>query len=215
MAARKIIFWEVDTQADFMLPGGMLYVPGAEKIIPNIERLLQAARASHTLIVSSRCAHTENDPEFERFPPHCIRGTPGAEIIPQGMMENYRIVSNEPAASLPGDILRAPQIVIEKQMLDVFSNPHTSELVEQLGADAEYAVFGVVTEYCVQLAARGLLERGHKVTIVTDAIETLDIKIGRRAVSELQGMGARAITTSQIVAEVNGSVEKTVDGGGR
>jgi nicotinamidase/pyrazinamidase len=215
MAARKIIFWEVDTQVDFMLPGGKLYVPGAEKIIPNIERLLEAARVSHTLVVSSRCAHTENDPEFERFPPHCIRGTPGAEIIPEGMMENYRIVSNSPATPLPADILRAPQIVIEKQMLDVFSNPHTSELVEQLGGDAEYAVFGVVTEYCVQLAAQGLLERGHRVTIVTDAIETLDAEAGRRALSELRGMGASTTTTSQLVAEVSGVVEKTSGGRGR
>jgi nicotinamidase/pyrazinamidase len=215
MAARKIVFWEVDMQTDFMLPGGKLYVPGAEKIIPNIERLLQTARASRTLVVSSRCAHTENDPEFERFPPHCIRGTPGAEIIPQGMIGDYRIVSNEPAGPLPSDILCAPQIVIEKQMLDVFSNPHTSELVEQLGGDAEYAVFGVAIEYCVQLAARGLLERGRKVTIVTDAIETLDAEAGQRTVEELQSMGTKMITTSQIVAEVSGSVEKTVGSGGR
>jgi nicotinamidase/pyrazinamidase len=215
MTAREIIFWEVDTQADFMLPGGKLYVPGAEKIIPNIERLLQAARVSHTLVVSSRCAHTENDPEFERFPPHCIRGTPGAEIIPEGIMQDHRIVSNEPAMTLPSDILRAPQIVIEKQMLDVFSNPHTNGLVEQLGGDAKYVVFGVATEYCVQLAARGLLERGRKVTIVTDALETLNAEVGRRTVGELRSMGAKTTTTSQIVAEVNGRVEKTGAGGRR
>lgn len=200
--AHKIVFWEVDAQADFMLPGGKLYVPGAEKIIPNIERLLAAARETHTLVVSSRCAHTVNDPEFEIFPPHCIRGTPGAQIIPEAILDNARIVPNDPAMALPGDILAAAQIVFEKQVLDVFSNPGASELVARMGSDVEYAVFGVVTEYCVELAARGLIQRGCEVAIVTDAVEALDPQAGRRVISELQSLGARTVTTAEIIAEV-------------
>ena len=48
MQKNRIVLWEVDTQQDFMLPGGKLYVPGAEKIIPNIDRLvgLGSRRAS-------------------------------------------------------------------------------------------------------------------------------------------------------------------------
>ena len=200
--AHKIVFWEVDAQADFMLPEGKLYVPGAEKIIANIERLLAAARETHTLVVSSRCAHTANDPEFEIFPPHCIRGTPGAEMIPEAILENARVVPNDPATALPGDILAAAQIVFEKQVLDVFSNPGASELVARLGSDVEYAIFGVVTEYCVDLAARGLIQRGCEVAIVTDAVETLDPQAGRRVLSELRSLGARAVTTAEIIAEV-------------
>jgi nicotinamidase/pyrazinamidase len=208
MAGRRIVLWEVDAQADFMLPGGALYIPGGEKIIPNIQRLLDAARANSTLVVSSRCAHTVNDPEFETFPPHCIRGTPGAEIIPQGMLDRFRVIENNPSARLPADVLAASQIVIEKQQLDVFSNPRTGELVERLGSDAEYVVFGVATEYCVQFATRGLLARGRKVSIVTDAMETLDAEAGRRTVSELQSIGARAVTTAEAVAEVGGKGER-------
>src|ERR1700722_3500717 len=44
MLSRDFVFWEVDVQADFMLPGGKLYVPGAEKLLPNIRRLTDAAR---------------------------------------------------------------------------------------------------------------------------------------------------------------------------
>ncbi len=51
--ARRIVFWEVDAQADFMLPGGKLYVPTAEKIIPNIKRLVETAGETHTFLVSS------------------------------------------------------------------------------------------------------------------------------------------------------------------
>ncbi|MGC1933565.1 MAG: hypothetical protein WA681_00995, partial [Candidatus Acidiferrales bacterium] len=69
----KIIFWEVDTQADFMLPGGKLYVLGAEKRVPNMKRLVDAARAGKVFLVSSTDQHAPGDPEFARFPPHCVR----------------------------------------------------------------------------------------------------------------------------------------------
>lgn len=202
MAPRKLVFWEVDAQADFMLPGGKLYVPGAEKIVPNIQRLVSAAVEAGALLVSSADSHPENDPEFETFPPHCIRGTPGARVLPEGMAETFRTIPNDPSHKLPDDILRCPQIVFEKQTLDVFDNPHAGELVERLGSDAEYVVFGVVTEYCVRCAAQGLLERGRKVAIVKDAIETLQPEDGRRALDELQERGARLITTDEALAAV-------------
>lgn len=207
---RKIVFWEVDAQADFMLPGGKLYVPGAEKIIPNIQRLVNGATRAGAFLVSSADAHPEGDPEFQRFPPHCLRGTPGARIIPEGLAGNSRTIPNDPSQALPQDILRAPQVVIEKQTLDVFDNPHTSELVDRLGADAEYVVFGVVTEYCVRCAAKGLLERGRKVSVVKDAIETLDETDGKKTIAELQALGARMITTDQALAEIGVRVSNRV-----
>src|SRR5579863_9579191 len=202
MASRRIVFWEVDAQADFMLPGGKLYVPGAEKIVPNIERLVKAAIDTGTLLVSSGDAHPEGDPEFERFPPHCLRGTPGARIIPEGLAPNFGTIPNDPSRPLPKHILSFPQIVFEKQTLDVFDNPHATELVALLPADTQYIVFGVVTEYCVRCAAKGLLERGRKVAIVKDAIETLSPDAGRAALDELQSLGARLITTDEALAEV-------------
>lgn len=202
MAPRKIIFWEVDAQADFMLPGGKLYVPGAEKIIPNIERLVRAATDAGIFLVSSGDAHSEGDPEFARFPPHCLGGTPGARIIPEGLAGNSRTIPNDPSRKLSDDILDYPQVVIEKQTLDVFDNPHTSELVERLGADAQYIVFGVVTEYCVRSAAKGLIERGRKVSVVKDAIETLDAAAGNKTIAELEALGARMITTDEALAEI-------------
>src|SRR5437899_1869458 len=85
MQSRDYIFWEVDVQADFMLPGGKLYVPGAEKILPNIRRLTDAARQDRVFLVSHGCFHTPNDPEFKIFPPHCVKGTPGSELVPEAL----------------------------------------------------------------------------------------------------------------------------------
>jgi nicotinamidase/pyrazinamidase len=205
MAPRKIIFWEVDAQADFMLPGGKLYVPGAEKIIPNIRRLVDAALERGALLVSSGDAHAVDDPEFQTFPPHCVKGTPGANIGPEGLAEKYLTIPNNPAFRFPDDVLNYSQVVFEKQTLDVFDNSHAGALVERLGNDADYVVFGVVTEFCVRCAAKGLLERGRKVSVVVDAIETLKSEEGSRTLKELQVLGAELITTSEALAKIGAS----------
>ncbi len=61
----------------------------------------------------------------------------------------------------------------------------------------EFFVFGVVTEYCVRLAAKGLLDRGRRVGVVTDAIEALDPAAGISALDELDQLGAHFVTTSE------------------
>jgi nicotinamidase/pyrazinamidase len=210
MAQQKTILWEVDAQADFMLPGGKLYVPGAEKIIPNIARLVKAAIETGTLIVSSRDAHTQNDPEFQRFPPHCIAGTPGAEIIPEGLAKDFRTIRNEASRELPKDILNSPQVIFEKQTLDVFDNPKAAVLVDRLPANTDYIVFGVATEYCVRLAAKGLLDRRRKVSIVKDAIEALSPEAARQALGELLSQGARLITTGETLAQLHATATQSL-----
>jgi nicotinamidase/pyrazinamidase len=203
MAQKKTVLWEVDAQADFMLPGGRLYVPGAEKIIPRIARLVNAGTETGTFIISSGDAHAENDPEFKNFPPHCIAGTPGARIIREGLVAGFRVIPNDASSELPKDILNSPQVVFEKQTLNVFDNPKAAALVERLPADTEYVVFGVVTEFCVQFAAKGLLDRHRKVAIVKDAIEALSPEAARQSLADLQAQGARLITTDEALAQIH------------
>ena len=201
--SQKVILWDVDTQRDFMLPGGALYVTGAEKTIPNMRRLVDAARQRRVFLVSDICTHTPDDPEFQVWPPHCVRGTKGAEKIPETVTDKFFRIPNEPDFRLPPDFEKQyPQIILEKQTLDVFDNPHTKEVVERLGREREYAVFGVVTEYCVRLAAKGLLDSGCRVALVTDAIETLKEEDGRRALEELTARGARLMTTAEVMTEI-------------
>jgi len=200
MSSSNPVFWEVDTQADFMLPGGKLYVPGAERLLPNIRRLTDAARQGRVFLVSHGCFHTQDDPEFKTFPPHCINGTAGSAYVPEALTEKVVTVPNEPTAALPPDLAQYQQILLEKQTLDIFESQHADELVKRLGKNAEFVVFGVVTEYCVRLAAKGLLERGHRVSVVKDAIETLKREDGERTVAELQALEAKFITTDQALA---------------
>src|SRR6202161_1342125 len=204
MLSRDFVFWEVAVQADFMLPGGKLYVPGAEKLLPNIRRLTDAARQERVFLVSHGCFHTPNDPEFSIFPPHCVKGTPGAELVPEALTDKIARVPNEAKAKLPEDLSKYQQILLEKQTLNIFESRHADALVQRLGSDAEFVVFGVVTEYCVSFAAKGLLERGRRVAVVQDAIETLKPEDGQNSVAQLQQVGVRLTTTDQILAALAG-----------
>jgi len=200
MQSRDHIFWEVDVQADFMLPGGKLYVPGAEKLLPNIRKLTDAARRGEVFLVSHGCFHPANDPEFEQFPPHCLKGTAGAEFVPEALAEKFVRVANDVRAKVPEDLSKYQQIILEKQTLDIFESRHADELVERLGSAAEFVVFGVVTEYCVSLAVKGLLKRKRRVAVVRDAIETLAPEVGEKTLAELRSLGARVVTTDEILA---------------
>jgi nicotinamidase/pyrazinamidase len=200
MVSRDFIFWEVDVQRDFVLPGGNLYVPGAEKLLPNIRRLTDAARQGKVLLVSHGDFHAPNDPEFKIFPLHCVKGTPGAELVPEAITDKVARVPNKPEAKLPENLSQYQQILLEKQTLSIFESRHADALVNKLGTNPEFVVFGVVTEYCVSFAVKGLLERGRRVAVVTDAIETLKKEEGEKAVAEFVRLGARLTTTDEALA---------------
>ena len=198
MLSRDVVFWEVDTQVDFMLPGGKLYVPGAEKILSNIQQLTQAARDGRVFLVSHGCYHPPNDPEFSTFPPHCVKGTSGADFVPEALTDKVLQVRNDPGA--PKSIAGYKQVLLEKQTLDIFESRHVEDVLQQLDPKTHFVVFGVVTEYCVRFAAKGLLDRGRKVSVVQDAIETLSRSASDETIAELKAKGASMITTAQALS---------------
>lgn len=204
----KTIFWEVDAQRDFMLPGGKLYVPGAEKIIPNINRLVEAVRQGRVFLISSADAHNPDDPELREWPPHCLKGEPGADLVAEASAPNRLIIPNNAKFAVPQDTSGYRQVILQKNTLDVFDNPHTDALLKRMSAAGspafdshpEFVAFGVATEYCVQRAAEGLLRRGYRVAVVTDAVRPIDPDKGRKVLANLHSSGARLITTDEALA---------------
>ena len=172
-----MILWDVDTQVDFMLPDGKLYVPGAEKTVPAIKRLVDAVRAAGVVHVASADDHELTDaeisdaPDFEQtYPPHCLRGTRGARKIPETEQEDPVPITFEP---LPEKYLAGREFLLLKKSFDVFTNPNTDRLLTHLDPD-EIVVFGVATDVCDDAAIRAFLQRGRRVRFVEDAARGLD-----------------------------------------
>jgi nicotinamidase/pyrazinamidase len=203
MVSSDYIFWEVDVQRDFVLPGGNLYVPGAEKLLPNIRRLTDAAREGKVFLVSHGDFHPPNDPEFKIFPPHCVKGTSGSDLVPEALTDKVVRVENDPSAKIPSDLSGYQQILLEKQTLSIFESQHADELVRRLGDRAEFVVFGVVTEYCVSFAVKGLIERGRRVAVVQDAIETLKAEEGEKTIAEWERLGAKLTSTDRALSALS------------
>lgn len=197
MAHSLPIFWDVDTQVDFMSPGGKLYVPGAEAIVPALRSLTEWAAEHGVLVVASADAHHENDPEFQEWPPHCVAGTAGQQKIEETTLPRQLVLPNH-RVEIPADLSAWQQVVLEKQELDVFMNPNTEGLVAQLGRP-DVVLYGVVTEICVVRAARNLIRQGCRVTLVEDAMAALDAAEARNCLKDLIGQGARLARAYEIV----------------
>jgi nicotinamidase/pyrazinamidase len=176
------VLWDVDTQVDFMLPDGKLYVPGAEETIPAMRRLVEAARAAGLVHVASADDHELTDPEISSepdwrntFPPHCLRGTRGAEKIDETEQEDPLPLGLVPfpPGLVPGLLEGRREILLLKKNFDVFTNANAEAVVEALDPD-EIVLFGVATDVCDDAAILGLRRRGRRVVFVEDAARGLD-----------------------------------------
>ena len=198
-----MILWDVDTQVDFMLPGGKLHVPGAETTVPAMMRLVDAARAAGVVHVASADDHELADdeiseqPDFERtYPPHCLRGTRGARKIPETEQEDPVPITLIP---LPERYLEGREFLLLKKSFDVFTNPNTERLLARLDPD-EIAVFGVATDVCDDAAIRGFLQRGRRVRFVEDAARGLDEGRVAACTAAWRDAGVEFTTADEVIA---------------
>ena len=196
--AASLLFWDVDTQVDFMEPGGRLYVPGAEKVIGNVQRLNAWAKAHRVQVLSSMDAHLPTDSEFKDYPPHCLAGTTGQKKVTGTILTKPFVVPNR-EIPLPDDLSSFDQIIVEKQATDVFTNPNMEPLVRKVANGKEIVLYGVVTEICVDKAAHGLIERAHRVHIVSDAIQHLNADAAQNTIKNILQNGGRVLTTDDVV----------------
>jgi nicotinamidase/pyrazinamidase len=204
------VLWDVDTQVDFMLPRGRLYVPGAEQTAPAMQRLVEAARAAGLPHVASADDHELTDPEIsddpdfrDTYPPHCLRGTRGARKIAETDQEDPLPLGEIPIP--PGLLARRVdghrEFLLLKKNFDVFTNPNANALLEALDPD-EVILFGVATDVCDDAAIRGLRLRGRSVTFVEDAARGLDEGRTTACTSAWREAGVRFVTVDEAVASL-------------
>jgi nicotinamidase/pyrazinamidase len=191
-------FFDVDTQLDFVTPGGALYGKGAERIIPAVAALNCHAGANAIPLISSTDAHSENAAEFRVWPPHCVVGTFGQQKPVATLLARRVVLPYDPAFDLASLDTSASQIVVEKNDLDVFSNPHFPALLARLGV-TECVVYGFFVDYCVKFALMGLLRSGLRVSLVTDASESISPEAGESVIREFTAAGGTLIAGQDVL----------------
>src|SRR5213083_1380785 len=140
VASPRVIFWDVDTQYDFMKADGKLYVPDAEQLIPNLKKLTDYAHGHGICIVASADDHVPEHAEISAnpdwkttFPPHCLHGTPGQRKIPETTLRDPLVIEPAPqdsAALVTKVRSHRGDILFHKHRFDVFSNPNVLSVLD-------------------------------------------------------------------------------------
>ena len=203
----RTIFWNVDTQYDFMKLDGKLSIPGATEIEGNLEYLTRFAAVHGIKVVNTADYHTLNSrelsdkPDFKTtFPPHCLAGTKGAEFVDATKPVNPYVVDWRDANFDPTELQKHRNIVLYKDEFDVFhpaGAPHTEKALNELNPQ-KAIVYGVATNVCVDFAVRGLLKRGVDVYVPTDAIKELPGLPLEKVLDSWKKEGAVLIKTTEV-----------------
>lgn len=193
-----LLLWDVDTQVDFMLPGGRLYVGGAEKLIPNLWRLTRWAAEQRVPVISTACSHRPGDAELAIYGKHCIAGTQGQQKLPETLLPK-RVVVPSRRVALP-DLRSYQQVILEKREFDFTSNPNHAEVLWQFGRPLEVVMYGVTTDICVASAARSLMRMGNRVSLVRDAVAEIDARRAAMFLSEFVDQGGRLISVDHVIS---------------
>jgi nicotinamidase/pyrazinamidase len=213
----RVIFWDVDTQYDFMKADGKLYVPDAEHIIPNLRKLTDFAHGHGFRVVASADDHVPEDPEISSmpdwkttFPPHCLRGTAGQRRIPETALRDALVIEPEPQdRKTLAERVRGHRgdILFHKHRFDVFSNANVLPVLDQLDPH-DVVLYGVALDVCDKYAIEGLLEHRPQVRLfaVVDAMKPIDRDVAEHLLREWGDEGVRLVKTSEVV--VGGLVEE-------
>ena len=206
-----LIFWDVDTQHDFMKADGRLYVPDSEAIIPVLARLTGHAHRRGIRIIASADDHVPGHRELndqpdwrETFPPHCMRGTPGQAKIPETGLRHPLVIEPEPEdpAVLAARVrTHDGDILFHKHWFDVFTNPNVLPVLDAL-APAAVVLYGVALDVCDRYAIEGLLRHrpGLRLSLVTDAARAIHPEAVPALLADWARRGVRLTTSDEVLA---------------
>jgi len=200
----KTIFWNVDTQYDFMRPDGKLPVKDANLIEPNLKKLTEFAEKNNYQVVNTADWHNSKSEEISdnpnyrtTFPQHCMIRTEGAEFIQATKPKDPYMIDWQDDKIDPYE-LQTRNIVLYKDKFDIFTgSKHANKVLEILNPD-KAVVYGVATNVCVDYAINGLLDRKIKVYIPTDAIKELPNLQLEEILRNWERKGAILTTTEEI-----------------
>jgi nicotinamidase/pyrazinamidase len=178
----------IDMQNDFAY-GGALAVPEADEIIPDILKLIEAARVRGSKVVFSIDSHTPDNISFASnhegakpfdvitapygqqtlWPDHCVRGTWGQKLV-------------DP---LNSRVLELADIIITKgsnPKVDSYSAFFENDGQSPTGLEAylgevecdRVILCGLAYDYCVAASAMDAAKLGFKVTVIKNLTKSIN-----------------------------------------
>jgi len=156
----------IDMLNDFVHPNGVLYSPLSARTIPYIKERLLSSREKGLSIFYICDSHLKTDKEFDRFPPHCIKGTWGAQIIDELAPKNG-------------------ERIIEKRRYSGFLGTDLDISLKELGIN-ELIITGVVTNICVLYTSYDARMLGYKVVIPRNCVASFSEELHKFALNELE-----------------------------
>ncbi len=178
MKADATIFYDINTQRDFILPDGKFHIAGAEKMVPVWKALTDLARDQKARIVCSVDCHVPGDPQLKSwggpYPDHCMAGTPGQEKIAETAPLNPLTLKNKEYA--PDEIKKIldhqGEIVFRRQQFEKLAgSAHLSAILRLILRPYQNIVmYGVYTESCVDREISALVGLGPKLHLVRNAV---------------------------------------------
>lgn len=193
---RRAALLVVDVQVDFC-PGGTLPVPKGDLVVKPLNNYLELFKSRGVPIFASRDWHPRESKHFAEnggiWPPHCIKGTRGADFHPSLMLPEETIVISK-GMEVWDDAYSAMQGVTA-------NGTPFAMLLRGMGMDRLY-VGGLATDYCVKETVLEALKEGFNVTLLADAVRGVELQSGnsQRAVAEMIEAGAEMATHSLVAA---------------
>lgn len=190
MTPTKAALVVVDVQRDFC-PGGSLAVKDGDKVVPRLNKVIEAFSAAGLTIFFTRDWHPQNHMSFKAqggpWPPHCVQGTSGAQFHP-----SLNIPKNSVIISKGG-----------KPNQEAYSGFQGTNLAERLNALGVLEIFlgGLTTDYCVKESSLDAIKAGFKVNVLEDCIKAVNVhpKDGELAIHTIVQEGARMISSSDAI----------------
>lgn len=157
----------VDMLKDFLEEDGKLYVgPGGRAIMGFVAGKISEFRRRENKVIYICDSHEVDDMEFENFPPHCVKGSSGAEIV-------------EALSPSEGDK------VVEKRRYSGFFGTDLDLYLRERKIE-EIELVGVCTNICVLYTAADARNHGYKVRIYKEGVASFDSKAHEFALSEAE-----------------------------
>ena len=177
----------VDLQNDF-LPGGALPAPEGNKIIPEINRIMD----KFDVVIASKDWHPENSIHFDRWPPHCVRNTEGADF-PEGLN----------AEKIQAEFLKGTGDRDDGYSAFEATSANLDAFLRGKNITRLFLA-GLTTEYCVKATALDAIKNGYQTFVITNATAGVKAEPGdeERAYREMQEAGIKVLNTRAPDSEI-------------